>query len=132
MKYIILILLCLHIFACMRLAIKLNYSHPNALSAEYFINHTKERFIEDHTKGREWTKEELLLKAFDFSSTTSSSIVHILFFDSQTTAIGFERANNFGKSDTLRSVLNGAVLSVIQSDDKHKSAELADWFAGKE
>lgn len=116
----------------MRPPIEINYSHPNAGAAEYFINHTQERFIQDPTRARQWKEEELLLKAFDFRSTASTTLVHILFFDSQREAIRFEKANNLHTSDTLRSVLNGTVLYVIQSDDKHKADELVGLFAGKE
>ena len=131
MKYVI-VLLFLHSLACMRSTIQLNYSHPNARSAAYFINHTQERFIQDATKARKWIQAGLVVKAFDFRSTVSPTLVHILFFDSQTEAIEFEKANNLHNSATLRSVLNGAVLYVIQSDDKHKADELVSLFAGKE
>jgi hypothetical protein len=131
MKYI-LVLLLLNSLACMRSPIKLNYYHPNTGSAEYLINHTKERFIQAPTQSRKWIQEGLLVKAFDFRSTVSTTLVHILFFDSQTEAIEFEKANNLHNSATLKSVLNGAVLYVIQSDDKHKADELVGWFAGKE
>lgn len=116
----------------MRSPIQLNYSHPNVGTAEYFINHTQERFIQDPSQEKKWIQEGLLLKAFNFRSTVSATLIHILFFDSQTEAIAFEKANNLHKSTTLRSVPNGAVLYVIQSDDKYKTDELVGWFAGKE
>ena len=131
MKYA-LVLLFFNTLACMRPTIELNYSHPNAGAAQFFINHTQERFIQDATKARKWIQEELLLKAFDFRSTASTTLLHILFFDSQTEAIRFEKINNLHKSTVLRSVLNGAVLYVIESDDKHKADELVGLFVGKE
>ena len=117
MKYIILGLFCLTSLACLRTPMMLPYPHPNATAAGYLINHAPERFTEDPARSRHWTSEEVLLKAFCFQSTESSALVHILFFDSQTDAIAFEKANQLAKSDTLRSVLNGAVLYVIQAAD---------------
>ncbi len=116
----------------MRSPIKLPYSHPNATAAESFINRAPERFIEDPAKHRQWTQKEVLLKAFCFRSTESSTLVHILFFESQAKAIAFEQANQLHKSDTLRSVLNGAVLYVIQAADRQTADALGGWFAGKE
>ena len=92
----------------MRTSIKLNYSHPNTGSAENFINQTKERFIEENNKIKEWAQKELILKEFYFRSTESNSSVYILFFDSQTNAIVFEKANKMEKRNLLRSVLNGS------------------------
>ncbi|HYG38401.1 MAG TPA: hypothetical protein VD908_07285 [Cytophagales bacterium] len=113
-------------------SIKLNYSHPNVKIAEYFISGTKECFVEDRTKARNWNQNDLILKAFDFRSDTGDTVVHILFFDGQSDAIVFEKANNFKKNDTLRSVLNGAVLYVIENSNMKTADELAGWFAGKE
>lgn len=132
MKYVGLGLFCLISLACMRSPITLPYSHPNATAAQYLINHTSERFIEDPTKSRQWIQKGALLKSFCFQSTESSTLVHILFFESQAKAIAFEQANQLEKSDTLRSVLNGAVLYIIQAADQQAANELVGWFAGKE
>ena len=116
----------------MKSPITLPYSHPNATAAESLINHTPERFTEAPTKGKQWIKSEVLLKSFHFQSTESSTLVYILFFESQANAIAFEQANQLAESDTLRSVLNGAVLYVIQAANQQTADELVGWFAGKE
>lgn len=116
----------------MKSDIHIDFEHPNAGPAQYFINHTGELFVEEPADLKDWNHVELILKMYSFKSSTGNLHVHILFFDTQKDAITLEADNDFWPSDTFHCVLNGSVLYVIEGDDTDKISTLTGLFAGRE
>ena len=111
---------------------RLDINHRDKARMEAFLGMLNEEFECVPFDWKSWNQADIIVDATKLINTDQSLIITILFLESYSAADVLAKANALPSDETARWSVNGAVMYLVESNDRDKVNHVLSIFAGDE